>query len=272
MAKKKGSKKSRGKVSSGKGRRQKAKGKSKQPKQKQIKFPTEKKPSKPSKLSQPSKPSPRTRSKYALKEELLKGQKKSTAHLYEKPVAQKEKRDFEKTKTFKSFSKKYLQPKKIKTRKGKYVKYKSGNYKTTKTDDKYTQQIKKFWHEQYNVKGQKASDVLAQIQKIFIRNTRNRFYKTKIWYWGKTAWRKGKDGKMKGGKPIKRQVWRDRLTGQYLKGRQVGIKLLRAMQPDLIRNFMQRKGIKNYNKAKKAYFKSIRNKSLGKIMEMYKMS
>lgn len=211
-----------------------------------------------------------------IKPKLLAGQKKDTSHLFE-PKRQEQKkqivkRDFEKTKTFKSFKKKYLQPKRIKTTKGKFVKYKSGNYKTTKADTKYIEQIKKFWHDQYNVKGQKAQDVVSQVQKIFLRNTRNRFYKTKIWYWGKTAWRKGKDGKMKGGKRVKRQVWRDKLTGEYIKGRKVGVRILRAMQPDLIRNFMQIKGIKDYNKAKKLYFKSIKNKSLGKIMELYKMS
>lgn len=216
-----------------------------------------------------------SKSSDVVKPKLLEGQKKDTSHLFEtkKPSEQQiNKRNFEKTRTFKSFSKKYLQPKRIKNNKGKYIKYKSGKYKTTKTDDKYAKQIKKFWHQQYNVKGQRAQDVLSQVNKIFLRNTRNRFYKTKISYIGKTAFRRGKNGKFIGGKPIKRQVWRDRLTGEYIRGKRVGVKLLKAMQPDLIRNFMQIKGIKNYNKAKKMYFKSIKNKSLGKIMELYKAS
>lgn len=180
----------------------------------------------------------------------------------------KSSRDFTRTKTFKSFEKKFLQPKRLRNRSGKFTKYKSGKYRKTKSDSSYANKIKSFWKQQYNIKGQSAKDVLKQVQKTFQQNTRNRFVKTKIMYWGKTAPQK-KDGKWIKGKPKKRYLWRDKLTGKYLKGKAVGIRMLKAMEPVLIKNFMQKKGLKNYQKARKRFLKEIKNESLRNIIQLY---
>lgn len=177
-------------------------------------------------------------------------------------------RDFTRTKTFKNFEKKFLEPKRLRNRSGKFTKYKSGKYKKTKADSQYAKEIKKFWKQQYDVKGQSSKDVLKQVQKTFQQNTRNRFEKAKIMYWGKTAPKKI-DGKWVKGKPKKRYLWRDKLTGKYLKGKGVGIRMLKAMEPVLVRNYMQKKGLKNYQKARKRFLKEIKNDSLRNIIQLY---
>lgn len=181
----------------------------------------------------------------------LKESKYSKKQKLSKPVSPKPvERNFLKTKTYKKFSKKY----------------KRG------ADKKYWKEIQTHFKQLYDKTGQPISIAKINIEKKFLRDTRNRFYKTKRTYWGKSKWTKGKDGKWKKGKPVKRMLWRDKLTGQWLRGKKVGKRLLKAMEPDLIRSFMQKKGLKNYQKARKRYLKSIKNKSLGKIMELYSTS
>lgn len=182
--------------------------------------------------------------------------------------ASKPSRNYTRTKTFKAFEKKFLEPKRLRNRSGKFTKTPSGKFKKTKAQAEYAKDIRKFWKQQYNVKGQSAKDVLKQVQKTFQQNTRNRFVKTRIPYWGKTAPVK-KDGRWVKGKPKKRYLWKDKLTGRYLRGKQVGVKMIKAMEPVLIKNFMQKKGLKNYQKARKRFLKEIKNESLRTIIQLY---
>ena len=156
-------------------------------------------------------------------------------------------RDFEKTKTFKKFNKKTLK----------------------KTDNKYAKEIKEFIKHQYDIKGQSGKIVMAQIKRKFFSDTRKRFYKTKIWYWGLSSWRQDKKGKWHHPHPVKRQLWRDRYTGKYLRSKRIGMQMLKAMEPDFIRRFMQLHKIKNYGKGRSKYLKVTKNLSLRKIIELY---
>lgn len=169
----------------------------------------------------------------------LKESAKYKQYKLSKPAPAKA-RKLERTQAYKSFAKKFGR----------------------KSDKKYWKEVKKHWKNLYEQKRQPANIARINVQKRFQRDTRNRFYKTKRTYWGTT----------KTGKPVKRYLWRDKLTGQWLKSRAVGARLLKAMEPDLIKSYMQKKGLKNYQKARKRYLKEIKNKSLGKIMDLYSTS
>lgn len=162
------------------------------------------------------------------------------------PKAKKE-RDYSKTKTYKNLAKKYKR----------------------RSDKKYWKEIQKEFKALYDKKGQPLKIVMISIDKKFISNTRHRLRETKIKYTGKEKWRKGKDGKWKEGKTATRYKYRDRLTGTYLKGKKVGRRFLQVMQKDLIRKYMKKKRIKNYNKAKKKFWEEAENKSIRSIIKLY---
>ena len=154
--------------------------------------------------------------------------------------------DFDKTKTFKNFQKRYLK----------------------KTDSDYKTEIKKFWEQQYK-KGIPLREVKKQTANRFIYDTRNRFYKSKRPYIGKTAFKKNKKGDWAGGKPKIRHMWRDKLTGRWIKHKSVFKSLLKALEPLHVRNYMKIHKIKSYQKARKKYLKEIKNMALGQIVQLY---
>lgn len=156
-------------------------------------------------------------------------------------------RNFLKTKSFKQFSRQYKR----------------------RADKDYWKQIKKTWKELYDKKGQPVRIVKINIEKKYIRNTKNRLIETKKKYWGREKWRKGPDGKWKEGKAMKRNVYRDKLLGNYVKGRKVGIRFLKVMEKDLIRKYMKKHRIKNYNKAKKRFWKDAESKSIHTLIKLY---
>lgn len=163
------------------------------------------------------------------------------------PPTPKKARSFEKTKTYKNFAKQFKR----------------------KADKLYWKEIKDQWKLLYDKKGQPARIVLINIEKKFVRNTKNRLKETGIKYWGREKWRKGADGKWKEGKPRKRNKYRDRLLGNYVKNKAVGIRFLKVMEKDLVRKYMKQKRIKNYNKAKKRFWKEAENASIHKLISMY---
>lgn len=169
------------------------------------------------------------------------------AQKYSPPPAPKKSRSFEKTKTYKNFAKQYKR----------------------KADKKYWKEIKSQWKLLYDEKGQPARIVLINIENKFVRNTKNRLKETGIKYWGREKWHKGKDGKWKEGKPRKRNKYRDRLLGNYVKGKKVGIRFLKVMEKDLIRKYMKKKRIKNYNKAKKRFWKEAESASVHRLVSMF---
>ena len=173
----------------------------------------------------------------------LKESKKS----YSAPKQVAKERNFLKTKAFKNFSRRYKR----------------------RADKDYWKDITKTWKELYDKKGQPARIVKINIEKKYIRNTKNRLIETKKKYIGREKWRKGTDGKWKEGKPKKRNMYRDKLLGNYVKGKKVGIRFLKVMEKDLIRKYMKKHRIKNYNKAKKKFWKDAENKSIHTIIRLY---
>lgn len=153
---------------------------------------------------------------------------------------------FDKTQGFKNFNKKFLK----------------------KADKEYKKQIIEFWEQQYK-KGIPLKQVRKQTSDRYIYDTRNRFYKSRKPYLGKTAFKKNEKGEWVGGKPKKRYMWRDKLTGKWLKGRKVALAILKALEPFHVRNYMQKHKIKKYQKARKKYLKETQNKSLGEIVQLY---
>lgn len=154
--------------------------------------------------------------------------------------------DFDQTRTYKSFKKKFLR----------------------KTDADYLKKIRDFWEQQFK-KGISLREVKKQTLDRFVYDTRNRFYKSKKPYIGKTAFKKNAKGEWTGGKPKKRYMWRDRVTGRWIKGKNVFKALLKALEPFHVRNYMQKHKIKDYQKARKKYLKEIKNKSLSQIVQLY---
>lgn len=231
-------------------------------------------PSKPSKLPQPSQPSQpsqpvknfeRTKAfkefeKKVLRKTSPKNQlqaKKFLAQQYnvkgkpiESVISKANKKfsqsDFDQTRTYKSFKKKFLR----------------------KTDADYLNKIREFWEQQYK-KGISLREVKKQTLDRFVYDTRNRFYKSKKPYIGKTAFKKNAKGEYVGGKRKKRYMWRDRLKGNWIKHGGVFKALLKALEPFHVRNYMQKHKIKDYQKARKKYLKEIKNKALGEIIQLY---
>lgn len=154
--------------------------------------------------------------------------------------------DFDQNRTYKSFKKKFLR----------------------KTDADYLKEINEFWEQQYK-KGVSSRQIRKDATNRFVYDTRNRFYKSKKPYIGKTAFKKNKKGEWMGGKPKKRYMWRDKLTGRWIKGKNVFKSLLKALEPFHVRNYMQKHKIKDYQKARKKYLKEIKNKTLGEIVQLY---
>lgn len=154
--------------------------------------------------------------------------------------------DFDQTRTYKSFKKKFLR----------------------KTDADYLNKIREFWEQQYK-KGISLREVKKQTLDRFVYDTRNRFYKSKKPYIGKTTFKKNAKGEWTGGKPKKRYMWRDRLKGRWIKHGGVFKALLKALEPFHVRNYMQKHKIKDYQKARKKYLKEIKNKALGEIIQLY---
>lgn len=235
MAKKKSSVKSKASATS-KRRESKASQKSKskeKPQQKQIKFPKEKKTTVPSK-----KPVQTKKSKSSKPSRTSRTISRST-----KPRV----RNFKKTFLFKEFKKKF----------GK------------EADKKYFKKVEKYWQTEYDKKKRPATVVKAGITKKFVRTIKNRFKETKKSYMGVSKWKKGKDGKWKKGNPVKRYFWKDKLTGELLRGKRVGYAIRKAMEPDLIRGYMKKHGLKNYQKARKRFLKETKNASVRTIVWLY---
>lgn len=236
MAKKKSSAKSITSATSkrsGSKASQKPKSKSKTPKQKQIKFPKEKKTTVLSK-----KPAQTKKSKYS-----KPSPSSSTTSRSTKPRV----RNFKKTYLFKDFKKKF----------GKDA------------DKKYWKKVERYWQTEYDKKKRPATIVKAGITKKFVRTIKNRFKETKKSYMGVSAWKKGKDGKWKRGKAVKRYFWKDKLTGELLRGKRVGARIRKVMEPDLIRGYMRKHGLKNYQKARKRFLKETKNTSIRTIVWLY---
>lgn len=159
----------------------------------------------------------------------------------------KENRNYKKNKAYKKFAKKYGR----------------------KADKEYWKEIQKEFKTLYNEKGQPMRIVMISIEKRFVNNTKKRLRKTKIKYTGREKWRKGKDGKWKEGKDKVRYKYRDRLSGNYVKGKTVGIRFLKVMEKDLIRRYMKKKRIKNYNRAKKKFWQEAEGKQMRVLVRLY---
>lgn len=236
MAKKKSSAKSKASPTSkrsGSKASQKSKQRQKEPKQKQIAFPKEKKTTVPSK-----KPVQTKKSKSSKPSPTSRTTSRST-----KPRV----RNFKKTYLFKDFKKKF----------GKDA------------DKKYWKKVERYWKTEYDKKKRPATVVKAGITKKFVRTIKNRFKETDKSYMGVSAWKKNKEGIWKRGKPVKRYFWRDKLTGELLRGKRVGARIRKVMEPDLIRGFMRKHGLKNYQKARKRFLKETKNTSIRTIVWLY---
>lgn len=164
----------------------------------------------------------------------------------QKPSGPKQ-RNFLKTKTYKNFAKQYKR----------------------RADKGYWKEIQKQWKTLYDQKQQPARIVLINIEKKYIRNTKNRMKETKKKYLGREKWRKGADGKYKEGRITMRNMYRDRLSGNYVRGTRVGPRFLKIMEKDLVRKFMKVHRIKNYNKAKKRFWKVAKTKSIHTLVKLY---
>lgn len=136
-------------------------------------------------------------------------------------------------------------------------------------DKKYWKKVEKYFQTEYDKKKRPATVVKAGITKKFVRTIKNRFQQTRKPYMGVTAWKKDKNGVWKKGKPVKRYFWRDKLTGELLRGKQIGARMRKVMEPDLIRGFMKKHGLKNYHKARKRFLKETRNASIRTIVWLY---
>lgn len=176
----------------------------------------------------------------------LKESKKSKQVNISKKATSKE-RNFLKTKTYKNFA---------------------GQYKR-RADKDYWKDIQRQWKELYDKKGQPARIALINIEKKYIRNTKNRLVETKKKYTGREKWRKGADGKWKEGKAKKRNMYRDKLLGNYVKGKKVGLRFLKVMEKDLVRKYMKKHRIRNYNKAKKKFWSDAETKSIHTLVKLY---
>ena len=209
---------------------QKSKSKGKSTKQQQIKFPQQKK----TPLQTPKKAQPQ-------KSKTSRTSTSTSRSTKPKP------RNFQKTYLFKQFKKKY----------GK------------EADAKYWKKVQKYWQTEYDKKGRPATVVKAGITKKFVRTIKNRFKETKKSYTGVTSWKKDKNGVWKKGKPIKRYFWKDKLTGELLRGKRVGARIRKVMEPDLIRGYMKKHGIKDYQKARKRFLKETKNTSIRTVVWLY---
>lgn len=136
-------------------------------------------------------------------------------------------------------------------------------------DKKYWKKVERYWQTEYDKRKRPATVVKAGVTKKFVRTIKNRFKETKKPYIGVTSWKKGKDGKWKKGKPVKRYFWKDKLTGELLRGKRVGYAIKKAMEPDLIRGYMKKHGLKNYQKARKRFLKDTKNAGIRNIIWMY---
>lgn len=211
----------------------KSKSQSPKTKQQQLKFPPEKKTTAQSKKSvqrQKLKPSKTSRTP-------------STASRQTKPRV----RNFKRTYLFKEFKKKF----------GK------------EADKKYWKKVERYWQTEYDKKKRPATVVKAGITKKFVRTIKNRFKETKKPYMGVTSWKKDKNGVWKKGKPVKRYFWKDKLTGELLRGKRVGARIRKVMEPDLIRGYMKKHGLKNYQKARKRFLKETKNTSIRTVVWLY---
>lgn len=156
-------------------------------------------------------------------------------------------RNFLKTKTYKKFAKKFKR----------------------RADKKYWKQIQKEGKMLYDKKKQPMRIVMINIEKKYVRNTKNRLIETKKKYLGRDKWRKNAKGKWQEGKVTKRNMYRDRLLGNYVKGKKVGVRFLKVMEKDLVRKYMKKHRIKNYNKAKKKFWQEAEKKSLHTLVKLY---
>lgn len=172
---------------------------------------------------------------------------KQTKALKPAPKVEPKPRNYAKTRTYKNFARQYKR----------------------KADKEYWKDIQKEFKLLYDKKGQPLRIVLININKKFVHNTKNRLKETKRKYWGKEKWRKDKEGKWKEGKATLRNMYRDRLRGNYLKGEKVGIRFLKVMERDLVRKYMKRHRIKNYNKAKKKFWQDAETKSIYSLVRLY---
>lgn len=238
---KKGSKKSKGK-SSPKRSQPKKKTKVNRPKAPQKKTPPAKKA--PEKFVTSTTPKTLPRALRPLKESAKTKQQKISKPA---PKVEPKPRNYLKTKSYKNFARQYKR----------------------KADKEYWKDIQKEFKLLYDKKGQPLRIVLININKKFVHNTKNRLRETNIKYWGKEKWRKGKDGKWKEGKPTLRNMYRDRLRGNYLQGDKVGKRFLKVMERDLVRKYMKRHRIKNYNKAKKRFWQDAETKSIYSLIKLY---
>lgn len=156
-------------------------------------------------------------------------------------------KNYLKTKTYKQFARQYK----------------------SRADKDYWKQIQKDFKTLYDKKGQPLRVVMININKKYVHNTKNRLQETRLKYTGKEKWRKGKDGKWKEGRLTTRNKYRDKLLGQYVKGKAVGKRFLKVMEKDLVRKFMKKHRIKNYNKAKAKFWKEAESKSIYKLVQLY---
>lgn len=162
-------------------------------------------------------------------------------------AAPKKQRNYLKTRTYKKFAKQYKR----------------------KADKDYWKNIQKEFKTLYDNKGQPIRVVMININKKFVHNPKERLKETNRKYLGKEKWRRGKDGKWKEGKVKLRNMYRDKLLGNYLKGRKVGVRFLKVMEKDLVRKYMKKNRIKNFNKAKKKFWKETEEKSIWSIVQLY---
>lgn len=195
--------------------------------------------------AQASKPEPVELPKYA-RREIIRPTGKTLKPV--KPIQHppRKRAEFDKTKSFKRFNKKFLR----------------------KTDDEYKKEIKDFWKQQYDKKIP-LSEILKQTKARYVNDTRNRLRKSKRPYWGKSIFKKDKKGNWVGGKPRKRYLWRDKLKGKWIRGKNVGEIILKILEPVHVRNYMKIHKIKNYQTARKKYLKETRNMALGQIVQLY---
>lgn len=195
-----------------------------------------------SKKSKPS-ASPKRSSAPRKPAKSVKSSRSSKPAKYQKPKA----RNFKRTFVFKQFKDKFKKT----------------------ADKKYWKKIEKYWASEYDKKGRPATVVKAGVNKKFVRTIKSRFSETKKPYKGFGAWKKDKNGVWKQGKPIKRYFWRDKLQGDLLRGKKVGARMRKVIEPDLIRGYMRKHGLKNYQKARKRFLKDVKNKSMRNVIWLY---
>lgn len=158
---------------------------------------------------------------------------------------------------------------------------KARNYKRTfvfkqfrdkykKTADKdYFKKIEKYWKNEYDKRGRPATVVQSGITKKFVRTIKNRFSETKRPYKGRNKWRKDKQGVWKPGSIVKRYFWKDKLQGDLLRGKKVGARMRKAIEPDMVRGYMRKHGLKNYQKARKRFLKDTKNKGMQNVIWLF---